>query len=105
MAPGQLPALPHLPLDPKLIVAGIAGHPAVDEHPVTGLEVPPIFECSHSHGRSIHRHHEPEGNLVELYWALDQVGWDGRSRPYPPIEEVDLETFDVAAFLAWKGGA
>lgn len=46
---------------------------------------------------------DPEGNLVELYWALDQVGWDGRSRPYPPIEDVDLETFDVAAFLAWKG--
>jgi catechol 2,3-dioxygenase-like lactoylglutathione lyase family enzyme len=45
---------------------------------------------------------DPEGNLVELYWALDQVGWDGRSRPYPPIEDVDLETFDVAAFLAWK---
>jgi catechol 2,3-dioxygenase len=46
--------------------------------------------------------HDPEGNLVELYWALDQIGWDGRSRPYPPIEDVDLETFDVEAFLAWK---
>jgi catechol 2,3-dioxygenase-like lactoylglutathione lyase family enzyme len=49
---------------------------------------------------------DPEGNLVELYWALDQVGWDGRSRPYPPIEEIDdLETFDVDAFVAWKAGA
>jgi catechol 2,3-dioxygenase len=47
---------------------------------------------------------DPEGNLVELYWALDQIGWDGRSRPYPPIEDVDLETFDPAAFLVWKGG-
>jgi catechol 2,3-dioxygenase len=47
---------------------------------------------------------DPEGNLVELYWALDQVGWDGRSRPYPPIEEVDLEAFDVDAFVAWKAG-
>ena len=47
---------------------------------------------------------DPEGNLVELYWALDQVGWDGRIRPYPPIEDVDLETFDVDAFLAWKSG-
>ena len=45
---------------------------------------------------------DPEGNLVELYWGLDQVGWDGRSRPYPPIEDVDLETFDLDAFLAWK---
>jgi len=48
--------------------------------------------------------HDPEGNLVELYWRLDQIGWDGRSRPYPPIEEVDLETIDLAAFLAWKAG-
>jgi catechol 2,3-dioxygenase len=47
---------------------------------------------------------DPEGNLVELYWALDQVSWDGPSRPYPPIEEVDLETFDVEAFVAWKAG-
>jgi catechol 2,3-dioxygenase-like lactoylglutathione lyase family enzyme len=47
---------------------------------------------------------DPEGNLVELYWALDQVGWDGRSRPYPPIEDADLDTFDVGAFLAWKAG-
>jgi catechol-2,3-dioxygenase len=47
---------------------------------------------------------DPEGNLVELYWMLDQIGWDGRSRPYPPIEEIDLETFDVEAFLAWKAG-
>jgi catechol 2,3-dioxygenase len=47
---------------------------------------------------------DPEGNLVELYWGLDQVGWDGRARPYPPIEEVDLETFDVDAFIAWKAG-
>jgi len=47
---------------------------------------------------------DPESNLVELYWALDQIGWDGQSRPYPPIEDVDLETFDVDAFLAWKAG-
>ena len=48
---------------------------------------------------------DPEGNLVELYWALDQIGWDGRSRPHPPIEEVDLETIDLEGFLAWKAGA
>lgn len=45
---------------------------------------------------------DPESNLVELYWGLDQIGWDGRSRPYPPIEEIDLESFDVDAFIAWK---
>ncbi|MBI3076861.1 MAG: VOC family protein [Deltaproteobacteria bacterium] len=24
---------------------------------------------------------DPEGNVVELYCDLDQIGWDGRSRP------------------------
>ena len=46
---------------------------------------------------------DPEDNLIELYWALDQIGWDGRSRPWPPMEEVDIETFDVEAWLRWKG--
>jgi catechol 2,3-dioxygenase len=47
---------------------------------------------------------DPEGNMIELYWGLDQIGWDGRSRPYPPIEDIDLEAFDLDAFLAWKSG-
>jgi catechol-2,3-dioxygenase len=48
---------------------------------------------------------DPEDNLVELYWGLDQIGWDGRSRPYPPVEEVDLEALDLDAFVAWKAGS
>lgn len=46
---------------------------------------------------------DPEDNLIELYWALDQIGWDGRSRPWPPMEEIDIETFDIESWLAWKG--
>jgi catechol 2,3-dioxygenase-like lactoylglutathione lyase family enzyme len=46
---------------------------------------------------------DPEDNMVELYWAMDRVGWDGASRPYPPVEPLDLETFDVEAWLDWKG--
>lgn len=46
---------------------------------------------------------DPEDNLIELYWALDKVGWDGRSRPWPPIEEIDIETFDIQTWLEWKG--
>jgi len=46
---------------------------------------------------------DPEDNMVELYWGLDQIGWDGHARPYPPIEPIDLETFDVSAWLEWKG--
>lgn len=48
---------------------------------------------------------DPEDNMIELYWALDQVGWDGATRPYPPVETVDLETFDLDPWLEWKGPA
>jgi catechol-2,3-dioxygenase len=46
---------------------------------------------------------DPEDNIVELYWAMDQVGWNGRTRPYPPVTPVDLETIDVEEWLAMKG--
>jgi catechol-2,3-dioxygenase len=46
---------------------------------------------------------DPEDNMIELYWAMDQVGWDGKTRDYPPIEPIDLESFDVEDWLAWKG--
>jgi catechol 2,3-dioxygenase-like lactoylglutathione lyase family enzyme len=43
--------------------------------------------------------HDPDGNLVEFYWGIDQVGWQGRPRAYGPIEEIDLATFDFGAFV------
>ena len=46
---------------------------------------------------------DPEDNIVELYWAMDKVGWDGLVRPYPPVTSVDLESFDVEAWLRVKG--
>jgi catechol-2,3-dioxygenase len=46
---------------------------------------------------------DPEDNVIELFWGLDQVGWDGATRPFPPIEEIDLEEIDIDAWLAWKG--
>jgi catechol 2,3-dioxygenase len=46
---------------------------------------------------------DPEDNMIELFWAMDHVGWDGATREYPPIEPVDLESFDVDAWLSWKG--
>jgi catechol 2,3-dioxygenase-like lactoylglutathione lyase family enzyme len=43
---------------------------------------------------------DPDGHLLEFYWGIDQIGWDGRARAYPPIEEIDLSAFDFEAFLA-----
>ncbi|HLW96351.1 MAG TPA: VOC family protein [Solirubrobacteraceae bacterium] len=47
--------------------------------------------------------YDPEDNIVELYYAMDQIGWDGTTRPFPPVEHADLEAFDVDAWLEWKG--
>ena len=44
--------------------------------------------------------HDPDGNLLEFYWSIDQIGWQGTPRAYPPIEEIDLEAFDFDAYLA-----
>lgn len=40
---------------------------------------------------------DPDGNLLEFYWGIDAIGWDGRPREYGPIEEIDLERFDFDA--------
>ena len=48
---------------------------------------------------------DPDGNLVEFYWGIDQVGWEGRARPYAPIEEIDLERFDFAGFVRERDAA
>jgi len=46
---------------------------------------------------------DPDDNMIELYWALDQIGWDGRARPYGPLEPIELETMDIEAWLERKG--
>jgi catechol 2,3-dioxygenase len=46
---------------------------------------------------------DPDDHMVELFWGLDQVGWDGSTRPYPPLQPIDLEAMDIDAWLAWKG--
>jgi catechol 2,3-dioxygenase len=42
---------------------------------------------------------DPDGNLLEFYWNIDDIGWDGISREYEPITEIDLVEFDFEAHL------
>ena len=42
---------------------------------------------------------DPDGNLIEFYWGIDQVGWQGRPRAYLPIEEIDLDEYDFEGFV------
>lgn len=37
---------------------------------------------------------DPDGNLLEFYWGIDKIGWQGVPRGYDPIEEIDLFSFD-----------
>jgi len=45
---------------------------------------------------------DPDGNLLEFYWGIDQIGWDGSPRAYDPIEEIDLLSFDFEQYLERK---
>lgn len=45
---------------------------------------------------------DPDGNLLEFYWGIDQIGWNGAPRPYDPIEEIDILSFDFDAYLATR---
>lgn len=40
---------------------------------------------------------DPDDNLLEFYWGIDEIGWDGLPRTYPPITEVALDQFDFEA--------
>jgi catechol 2,3-dioxygenase len=42
---------------------------------------------------------DPDGHVLEFYWGIDEVGWDGLPRPYEPIQEIDLDAFDFEAYL------
>jgi catechol 2,3-dioxygenase-like lactoylglutathione lyase family enzyme len=45
---------------------------------------------------------DPEGNLLEFYWGIDQIGWDGIPRAYEPIQDIDLDEFDFEDFVAGR---
>lgn len=45
---------------------------------------------------------DPDGNQLEFYWGIDEIGWSGIPRVYPDIEEIDLESFDFEAFVAQR---
>lgn len=42
---------------------------------------------------------DPDGNLLEFYWGIDKIGWEGAPRSYDPIEEIDLLNFDFEAWV------
>jgi catechol 2,3-dioxygenase len=42
---------------------------------------------------------DPDGNLLEFYWGIDRIGWDGRPRAYDPIREIDLESYSFEDYL------
>ncbi|HWI21586.1 MAG TPA: VOC family protein [Baekduia sp.] len=42
---------------------------------------------------------DPDNNLLEFYWGIDQIGWDGTPRRYEPIEEIDLENYSFEEYL------
>jgi catechol 2,3-dioxygenase len=48
---------------------------------------------------------DPDGHLLEFYWGIDEIGWDGIPRVYEPIQEIDLDEFDFEAYLEEREAA
>ena len=48
---------------------------------------------------------DPDGHLLEFYWGIDEVGWDGIPREYEPIQEIDLTEFDFEAYVLEREAA
>ncbi len=42
---------------------------------------------------------DPDGNLLEFYWGIDKIGWEGAAHGYDPIEGIDLLNFDFDAYV------
>jgi catechol 2,3-dioxygenase-like lactoylglutathione lyase family enzyme len=67
----------------------------------------PIVQCRKggpgNHPRFYAR--DPDGHMLEFYWGIDHIGWDGIPRAYDPITEIDLEGFDFEAFLEERQAA
>lgn len=67
----------------------------------------PIVQCRKggpgNHPRFYAR--DPDGHLLEFYWGIDEVGWDGLARGYEPIQEIDLEAFDFEGYVAAREAA
>ena len=49
---------------------------------------------------------DPDGHLVQLYFAMEQVGWDGKPRPAALRPRIDNENWPeklVASSTAYAG--
>lgn len=45
---------------------------------------------------------DPDGNLIEFYWNIDVVDWEGEIPDHEPIQQIDLESFDFAAHIEMR---
>ncbi|CAG7612046.1 VOC family protein [Leucobacter soli] len=41
---------------------------------------------------------DPDGNINEFYYAIDQIGSDDVVRDHPPIQNIELDDFDFDAY-------
>lgn len=48
---------------------------------------------------------DPDGNTVEFYWGADEIGWQAAAREYPPIQEIEFESFDFEEYVAERMAA
>jgi catechol 2,3-dioxygenase-like lactoylglutathione lyase family enzyme len=99
--PRDRPGLNHLAFELATFAELQAAHAALKAR---GVEI--VAQRQYGPGSQVRFYClDPDGNRVEIYWDLDQVGWDGVTREPRTIEDIDLEAYDLDAFLAYKRSA
>jgi catechol 2,3-dioxygenase-like lactoylglutathione lyase family enzyme len=81
---------------------GSRGHPIV--------ELPPELHLGIDYAAHVH---DPDGHLIQLYYSIEQLGWDGRPRPthlrlsitqpWPDAVDAQTDTYVGPAFLGPLG--
>jgi len=74
------------------------------------VELPPELHVGIDYAAYIR---DPEGHLVELYYSMEQLGWDGRPRPghvrpsitkpWPDVVDAQADTYVGSAYLGPLG--
>ncbi len=74
------------------------------------VELPPELHVGIDYAAYIR---DPEGHLVELYYSMEQLGWDGRprpghlrlsiTRPWPDTVDAQADTYVGSAYMGPLG--
>ncbi len=58
-----------------------------------GVKGDPKLRHEGAGGNYVYNFEDPEGNHLQFYCGMDQIGWDGRSRPKEEWERFEVDAY------------